>query len=83
MSPSTALLEGALPVRSCHIRQYNLLETVDSEPVPHDTIRNIRSPSIELRVTLVGQKTGRQISARALLDSRAEGLGLVIDDTFA
>ena len=47
---------------------------LDSEPVPRDTIRNIRSPSITLRVTLVGQKTGKEISARALLDSGAEGI---------
>jgi hypothetical protein len=44
-------------------------------------IRNIRSPSITLRVTLVGFKTGREINARALLDSGAEGI--IIDHAFA
>ena len=34
-----------------------------------------------LRVTLVGQKTGREISARALLDSGAEGI--IVDHEFA
>jgi hypothetical protein len=34
-----------------------------------------------LRVTLVGQKSGREISARALLDSGAEGI--IIDYAFA
>ena len=53
----------------------------DSEPVPRDMIRNIRSPSITLRVTLVGQKTGREISARALLNSGAEGI--IVDYAFA
>ena len=45
---------------------------LDSEPVPGDTIQNRRSPSITLRVTLVGKKSGREISACALLDSGAE-----------
>ena len=49
--------------------------------MPGDTIRNIRSPSITLRVTLVGQKTGREINARALLDSGAEGI--IVDHAFA
>ena len=60
--------------------QNALLETLDSEPVPRDTIRNIRSPLITLRVTLVGQKTGREISACALLDSGAEGI--IVDHEF-
>jgi hypothetical protein len=34
-----------------------------------------------LRVTLVGKKSGREISARALLDSGAEGI--IIDEDFA
>ena len=34
-----------------------------------------------LRVTLVGQKTGREISARALLDSGAKGI--IVDHEFA
>ena len=62
-----------LPVR-LPVCQNALLEMLDSEPVPHDTIRNIRSPSITLRVTLVGQKTGKEISARALLDSGTKGI---------
>ena len=53
---------------------------MDSEPVPSDTIRNKRSPSITLRVTLVGRKSGREISARALLDSGAEGI--IIDHDY-
>ena len=63
------------------INRYYLLETLDSEPVPRDTIRNKRSPSITLRVSLVGKKTGREISARTLLDSGAEGI--IIDHAFA
>jgi hypothetical protein len=54
---------------------------LDSEPVPGDTIQNRRSPSIVLRVTLVGKKSGREISARALLDSGAEGI--IINEDFA
>ena len=61
--------------------QFSLLETFDSDPVPGDTIRNIRSPSITLRVSLVGKKSGREISAHALLDSGAEGI--IIDQDFA
>ncbi len=57
-----------------------MFETHDSTPVPGDTIRNIRSPSIVLRVTLVGQKSGKEISAKALLDSGAEGI--IIDHAF-
>ena len=45
------------------------LEMLDSEPVPGDTIRNRQSPSITLRVTLVGKKTGQEINACTLLDS--------------
>jgi hypothetical protein len=56
-------------------------KTLDSDPVPGDTIRNIRSPSIVLRVTLVGKHSGHEISARALLDSGAEGI--IMDKTFA
>jgi hypothetical protein len=67
--------------KSCFLDRSPLLETVDSEPVPGDTIRNIRSPSITLRVTLVGKLTGREINARALLDSGAEGI--IIDQDFA
>ena len=63
------------------MNRYNLLETVDSEPVPSDTIWNKRSPSITLRVTLVGRKSGREISAKALLDSGADGI--IIDHDFA
>ena len=67
--------------RSCTVNRYYLLETLDSEPVPCDTIRNKRSPSITLRVTLVEKKSGREISARALLDSGAEGI--IIDHDYA
>jgi hypothetical protein len=63
------------------VNRFSLLETFDSEPVPGDTIRNIRSPSITLRVTLVGKKSNREISARTLLDSGAEGI--IIDQDFA
>jgi len=58
-----------------------LFETSDSTPVPGDTIQNIQSPSIVLRVTLVGHKSRKEISARALLDSGAEGI--IIDHAFA
>jgi hypothetical protein len=58
-----------------------LLDTFDSEPVPSNTIQNKCSPSITLRVTLVGKKSGKEINARALLDSGAEGI--IIDHAFA
>ena len=54
---------------------------LDSEPVPGDTIQNRRSPSITLRVTLVGKKSGQEISACTLLDSGAEGI--IVDHDFA
>jgi hypothetical protein len=63
------------------VRRSHLLETLDSEPVPCDTICNIRSPSITLRKTLVGQKTGQEISACALLNSGAEGI--IVNYAFA
>jgi hypothetical protein len=63
------------------MNKYSLLETLDSEPVPGDTIQNRRSPSITLRVTLVGKKTGQEISAHALLDSGVEGI--IVDHDFA
>jgi gag-polyprotein putative aspartyl protease len=63
------------------IRNLVLLETVGSEPVPRGTIRNIRSPSITLRVSLVGKHSGKEISARALVDSGAEGM--IIHQDFA
>ena len=79
--PTAALSDRTLRISSCLVNRYSLLETLDSEPVPGDTIRNRRSPSITLRVTLVGKKSGREISARALLDSGAEGI--IIDQDFA
>jgi hypothetical protein len=63
------------------IRHVVLLETVNSDPVPRGTIRNIRSPSITLRVSLIGKHTGKEISARALVDSGAEGM--IINQDFA
>ena len=36
--------------------------------------KNIRSPSIALKVYLIGKLSGKQISAKALLDSGAEGM---------
>ncbi len=60
---------------------FPLLETLGAEHVPEETIWNRRAPSIVLRVTLVGKKSGREISARALLDSGAEGI--IADDGFA
>ena len=80
--PTTVLLVGTLQVAktSPDHRDY-LLETLDSEPVPGDTIRNRRSPSVTLRVALVGKTSSKQISARALLDSGAEGI--IIDHNFA
>ena len=76
------LLVGTLQVAktSSDHRDY-LLEMLDSEPVPGDTIRNRRSPSVTLQVTLVGKTSSKQISTRALLDSRAEGI--IIDHSFA
>jgi hypothetical protein len=40
--------------------RFSLLEMLDSEPIPGDTIQNRRSPSIVLRVTLVGKKSGQE-----------------------
>jgi len=59
---------------------FPLLETLGAEHVPEETIRNRRAPSIVLRVTLVGKRSGREISACALLDSGAEGI--IVDDGF-
>ncbi len=59
---------------------FPLLETLRAEHVPENTIRNRRAPSIVLRVTLVGKRSGREISARALLDSGTEGI--IADDGF-
>src|SRR6266404_9162540 len=64
-----------------HTVNASLFETNDSTPVPGDTIQNIQSPSIVLRVTLVGHKSGKEISAKALLDSGAEVI--IIDHAFA
>ena len=58
-----------------------LLETVDSDPVPQGTIRNVRSHSIMLRVSLIGKNMGREISAHALVDSGAKGI--IIGHEFA
>src|SRR6266404_6274180 len=80
VSPIAALSIGSLSVSCSHVNA-SLFETSDSTPVPGDTIRNIRSPSIVLRVTLVGHKLGKEISAKALLDSGAEGI--IIDHAFA
>ena len=80
--PTVALSDRTLGIYSTvTANRFSLLETLDSDPVPGDTIRNIRSPSITLRVSLVGKKLGQEISAHALLDSGAEGI--VIDQDFA
>ena len=42
---------------------------------------NIRSPSVTLRVLLIGKQSGKKISANALLDSGVEGM--IIDSAFA
>ena len=81
-APIAALSIGTNYVtRTLPVCRNALLEMLDTEPVPRDTIRNIRSPSITLRVTLVGQKMGREISAHTLLDSGAEGI--IFDSLFA
>ena len=80
--PSAALSVGMLGIaKSCFTDRIPLLETLDSKPVPGDTIQNRWSPSITLRVTLVGKKTGWEINACTLLDSRAEGI--IIDQDSA
>jgi Reverse transcriptase (RNA-dependent DNA polymerase)/Aspartyl protease len=66
------------PLDLCNIA---FLDTLDSDPVPKGTIRNIRSPSVTIRVFLVGHKSQNKISARALLDSGAEGM--IINSSFA
>ena len=58
-----------------------LLETIDSEPIPRGTIRNIRSPSFTLQVSFMGKHSDREISARVLVDSSAEGM--IINSSFA
>ena len=60
--------------RSAFLNRFETLATLDSAPVTSDVVRNIRSPSIAIRVELVGRISGKVISARALLDSGAEGL---------
>ena len=70
--PPSALSVGTLQLsRSCFQNRYSLLEMLNSEPVPGDTIWNKWSPSTTLRVTPVGKKSGWEISAQALLDSGA------------
>jgi len=59
---------------------FPLLEMLRAEHVPENTIQNRQAPSIILRVTLVGKRSGREISARTLLDSSAEGI--IADDGF-
>ena len=63
------------------VHHVTLLDTLDSDPVPSGTIRNICSPSVTLRVSLIGQQSNREISASALLDSGAKGM--IINTTFA
>jgi gag-polyprotein putative aspartyl protease len=63
------------------LNRYAILDTLDSDPVSPEVIRNIRSPSIALRVFLVGKISGKEISARALVDSGAEGM--IIHENFA
>ena len=69
-----------LPV-AASLNRYEILATLDSDPVPPDVVRNIRSPSIAIRVKLVGKLSGKEISARALLDSGAKGL--IIHEDYA
>ena len=63
------------------LNRYAILDTFDSEPVSSEVIRNIQSPSIALRVKLVGKLSGKEISAHTLVDSGAEGM--IIHETFA
>ncbi len=78
--PTTALLVGTLQLAKTSLQdRYSFLETLDSQCVPSDTIWNKRSPSITLWVSLVGKTSSKQISARALLDSGAEGCYLQLD----
>jgi hypothetical protein len=66
---------------SVPVQNVTFLDTLNSEPVPKGTIRNIRSPSITLQVSLVGKTSAHEISASALLDSGAEGM--IINTAFA
>src|SRR5712675_2124089 len=66
---------------SAFMNRFAILDTLDSDPVPPDVVRNIRSPSIAIRVKLVGKVSGREISACALLDSGAKGL--IIHEDYA
>src|SRR5258708_2055459 len=80
--PSVVLSDRTLGIYSTVTTNcFSLLETLDSEPVPGDTIQNIHSPSITLKVSLVGKKSGREISTHALLDSGTKGI--IIDQDFA
>ena len=63
------------------LNRYAILDTLDSDPVALEVIRNIRSPSIALRVSLVRKISGKEISAHALVDSGAEGM--IIHKDFA
>jgi hypothetical protein len=60
---------------------YAILDTLDLDPVSPEVIRNIRSPSIALRVFLVGKISGKEISACVLVDSGTEGM--IIHENFA
>ena len=81
-SSTAALSVGTicLPTNAT-LNRYAILDTFDSEPVSSEVIRNIRSPSIALRVKLVRKLSGKEISACALVDSSAEGM--IIYETFA
>ena len=80
--PTVALsVKTSILARPSIIVNRYLLDTLDSEPVPSDTIRNKCSPSITLRVTLVRKKSGKEINAHALLDSGAKGI--IVDHNFA
>ena len=63
------------------ILRYKFLETLDSETIPSTVTRNTLSPSIILKGALIGKLSGKQINARVLLDSGAEGL--MINERFA
>jgi hypothetical protein len=61
--------------------RYAILNTLDSDPVSPEVIRNIHSPSIVLQVFLVGKISGKEISAHMLVHSGTEGM--IIYENFA
>jgi len=61
-----------VPPSCCNSSNLRNLQVPKTPHVPIDTIRNIRSPSIQVKVRIVCHR--RKIDAHAILDSGAEGV---------